>query len=274
MWKRCFLFVFMVISCGDYSSHQSQLNIVNGVRDTGQFPSVIQIDTAGISKCTATFLNSQTAITAAHCLVDANNIPSRITYNGVGAVAMLRHPNYVHYEPFYDVALIKFPVGSAPATLIMASQQIRLGDSVTMVGYGYSDLDYSVRLDRAVPSLRTSFNTKKYGSNSFRMLPAANDLGGARDTLAVLRDGLIEFDGFGKNQGSTVFGADGTGLNVSTAQGDSGSPLIVNGRVAGVLTANRHQDRELKTNRSYYVDTYEGGRMVSFYRLAQEKGFL
>lgn len=264
----------LLFSCGNSGNQDSNVNIVNGISDTGQYPAVFQFESDYGDKCTGTFVSNDVVFTAAHCLQIFNKDPARISYKGIKAIDYMVHPDYnPTTSSFNDVGFIKFPPNTAPATLNITSQTVAFGQSVVMVGYGYSDLVYSPITDSSISSVRTSINIKKYGFNTFRKLPLGAKLEPFETTEYLLSKGILEFEGHGKNQ---ILGiaVDGTGEMVSTASGDSGGPLIVNGKVAGILTGGFHQDIELKAKRSYFMDANLNGPLQSFYQQARSRGFI
>jgi hypothetical protein len=149
---------------GDGTGTGNCLFVVNGVT-TMEFAPVVMLLSNGGGLCTGTFVGSNTVITAAHCLesptasgLSFNNIAAIDTINwgvsGEGATAV----------PYQDLAILLFPPGTAPALSKLADVPPRVGDAITIVGYGQTDF-----INNNDPD-----GNKRYGANTIHSISADN----------------------------------------------------------------------------------------------------
>jgi hypothetical protein len=158
-----------------------------------EFPAVARllIETAeGSRTCTGVFINDHQMLTAGHCLpfdAEANVYyiggDARATSSPVLAEAMeVRH--HPAYDPAldggvnaFDLAIIRFPVGTAPAAATLHHRAPRPYEAVTVVGYdsaatvAQSDawdqaLDRAVQMQSGMLSLPSQIKGKRLGSES------------------------------------------------------------------------------------------------------------
>jgi hypothetical protein len=195
----------------------TRLKVVNGkpIADDS-VPAVIQIQVAmggGMSAaCTATWVSDSTVLTAAHCITDARGDSSKIsvsrgTGKGLKAVKHYIHSSYLRSEANgRDIAVLQFPKNSSNVFIPMALTQAKSGDDLIIIGFG--------KFDHKIGS---SGGKKRIGTNKVRDVDYA---------------GRIMFDGMISPTDKT-----GTGENVTNSQGDSGGPMIINNRVAGVSSS-------------------------------------
>lgn len=218
----------VVGACGS-TDDSSDLKITNGKDATAaEYPSVVTLYDAKVGAlCSGTFIDETTVLTAAHCTM-SYKIDSQGNVNGklsiihivnaakgeanlvAESVSAVRNPLWDktggNVSP-YDLALIKFPAGSAKAVSQLATTPVRVGDQLTIVGYG---LNQTVNMSDA-----SSVGVKRIGVNS----------------VSAIEDGFIQFKGVSKTTKT-----DGSAKDSSASQGDSGGPLFVNGKLAGVTS--------------------------------------
>lgn len=230
--------------CGA-ATETSSTKVTNGREVAeGEFPSVVLLfdQTAG-AICTGTFITPTVVLTAAHCSMSGKvnsqgevdlklaivNIKDQAKKEAeVVAVStkVVRNPLWDKNGGnvnSYDLGLVTFEPGVAQAVSEIAPQRAKVGDRLEIVGYG---LNQATNLKD--PS---SAGVKRTGTNK----------------VVSLSQGFIQFDG-----ANNTSKADGT--NSSASSGDSGGPLFIDGKVAGV-TSGGGWGGFFKT-RSLYIDLY------------------
>ena len=242
--------VFTTTGCGTQS--QNQLKIINGAevaKDEHQSVVLlyVPIDDKTGAACTGTFIDATTVLTAAHCtgpeaVVDElGTVPanlmivrvtgtaddgSRLTEKIADSTAVYRHPQWGEAGPAvneFDVALVRFAEGISAGTTPLASSSPEPGDNVTVVGYGVSSAPVFGRADYS------TLGIKRSGSNQVEFLEP----------------------GFIRIVGTTRTGS-ADGSRASSALGDSGGPMLHEGRLAGVCSGGRRQS--LFRSVSLYTD--------------------
>lgn len=202
------------------------------------------------SVCTGTFIDHDTLITAAHCTMggDAdrngrvdltvNVIKLEKNASGENQARIIAESTEIHRHPqwdaefrrvqvnAYDLAVIRFPAGTAPETSAIRSRQARTGERFTIVGFGLNHVPRNpARADSS------SVGTKRHG----------------RNTIDSVSSGFINFSGVGDF-------TNGDGDNVNSAPGDSGGPMFIGGELVGVTSGG---GRTLfGGGRSAYIDLH------------------
>ncbi len=216
-----------LIGCGT-SAQNSETKVTNGHEiSESTFPSVVLLTildandkVAGI--CTGTFVNDSQVVSAGHCvegLNPADPAMAFLTKDKDGNPALLkaesfaRHPNYSIRlgVSAYDVSVINFPAGSAPAISPRATRSPSAGQSFTIVGYGNNVNEF----DSWGRMTGSGAGKKRAGTNS----------------VGSVSGGFINFNGLPEADGVTT-----QGTLVASGSGDSGGPLFVNGQLAGVTS--------------------------------------
>ncbi len=221
----------------------SELSVTNGreVKE-GEFPSVVLLyDQAAGAICTGTFVTPTKVLTAAHCsmsgTVDAEGkVDLKLAIIKIAdsadkkaelvatSVAVYRNPlwdkNGKNVNKF-DLGVVEFAPGVSKATSEFAKTAAAVGDRLTIVGYG---LNQNTNMNDPA-----SAGIKRVGENK----------------VASLSDGFIQFNGANKTN-------KGDGTNSSAASGDSGGPLFINGKVAGVTSGGGWGG--FGSTRSLYID--------------------
>jgi hypothetical protein len=123
----------------------------------------------------------------------------------------------------WDLSLITFPEGTAKAVSELASVPAKSKDKFTIVGFGLNQMKDVSNGDSA--------GVKREGAN----------------TVSSISGGFIQFTG--KDSTTT-----GDGTDVSSASGDSGGPLFINGKVAGVTSGGGWGG--FGRTRSLYIDLW------------------
>ncbi len=236
----------VAFGCGAPHADNSAVKITNGKTLTdADYPSVVLLyDASAGALCSGTFINSTTVISAAHC-TESGKVASDGTVSGASlsiikvqnlaagqaslvatATKLVRNPlwdkNGKNVNK-YDLSLITFPEGTAEAVSQIATVEPSAGDKLTIVGYG---LNQSTNLQDG-----SSAAVKRIGTN----------------TIKDVSEGFIEFTGANKTTS-----ADGT--NASASAGDSGGPLFVNGKVAGVTSGGGAGGIFSSSSESLYID--------------------
>ncbi len=238
-------------ACGTApNADQSSIKVTNGreIKDT-DYPSVVFIASEvpdGVASCTATFVNDSQVVSAAHC-VEGTSSSSPAIYlvkqtivNGqpqltalAKAVKWVRNPSYNFDDGVnnLDISVITFPENSAPATSTITKAVPKSGDELTIVGYG-NNRNY---IDGSGEFTGSGAGKKRVGTN----------------TVAAVTDGMIQFIGAPEASSDLTLGD-----YALSGSGDSGGPLFINGRLAGVTSGggvSRTQDGQ-KVFVSQYVD--------------------
>jgi secreted trypsin-like serine protease len=219
---------FLALSaCGSQDATTSEEKITNGkVLNGSEYPSVVMLYDQKIGAiCTGTFVTDRTVISAAHCTmsgkidakgnVDGSILIVKVKNLEAGEVELIAESEAMVRNPLWesngknvnkwDLSLITFPKGTAKAVSDFATSKPKVRDTLTIVGYG---LNQSKNLLDG-----KSAGVKRVGTN----------------TVTAVSDGFIQF----KGQSATTT-ADGT--KSSASGGDSGGPLFVNGKLAGITS--------------------------------------
>lgn len=215
-------------ACGT-PDDSSDLNITNGKNALAhEYPSVVTLyDAKAGGLCSGTFINETTVLTAAHCTM-SYKIDSQGNVNGKlaiinivdsskGEASLIAESTSAVRNPLwdksggqvspYDLALITFPAGVSKAVSELATSRVKPGDPLTIVGFG---LNQTTNMSDA-----SSVGVKRIGLN----------------TISSVSGGFIQFKGANKTTKT-----DGSAKDSSASVGDSGGPLFVNGKLAGVTS--------------------------------------
>ena len=237
--------VSVLVGCGaaqDPATSGSDVKVTNG-REVAEsdFPSVVLLYMPDITSiCTGTFVNNAQVVTAGHCVegLDSEN-PNMVIVREVDgkltavakAIRYQRNPNYnidLGVNP-NDLSVVTFPANTAPATTRVTTVTPRAGDAFTIVGFGNNEnfINESGELDGS------GAGVKRAGSNR----------------VSSVSGGFISFTGVpGAGQARA-------GQQVSSGAGDSGGPLFINGRLAGVTSGGGlRQTSSGPVAQSFYVD--------------------
>lgn len=231
-------------ACGT-ADQDSASKITNGkVIQTAEYPSVVLLYDSKLGAiCTGTFINETTVISAAHC-TDSGKVDT--IGNVTGTLSILNITNAAAGEAElvatstsmvrnikwdkagknvnkYDLSLITFPAGTARAISSFASASPKKGAAFTIVGFG---LNQSKNLNDG-----SSAGIKRLGNN----------------VVSSISGGFIQFTGQ-----STTTSANGT--NSSASAGDSGGPLFVDGKLAGITSGGGQAGIFSSNTQSLYVD--------------------
>jgi hypothetical protein len=238
-----FSFLSVLPACLEQSRTQTDatVKIVNGKeieRVDDDYPGVVQLITESdgeLGRCTGSFIRPSIVLTAAHC-VDQDGAVVYLTKQKLDGSVSVRskdialHPEWepeleIEIEDLsYDLALVYFDLDIAANTEVrqITDELVNVGDQATMVGYG-----------RNIYDNMTSAGKKRLGYN------AIYDVSQDR--------GLFALVGWGES-------LDATGENASVAKGDSGGPLFIGGKIAGVASATLYGVPQDSNNTSVYVD--------------------
>jgi hypothetical protein len=220
-----------LIGCGSADKEASAVKVTNGIEIAeSEFPSVVFIvaqTREGLANCTATFVNDAQAVSAAHCvegtsernpavyLIEQKMVAGRLQMRAVAkAQRWFRDANYDINDGVgpLDVAVINFPADTAPGTSELAVEDPQVGDELTIVGYGNN---------------RNYVDTygELSGSGAGKKRKGNNKVGNVTD------DGMIQFLGLPEAVSEVE-----AGIYSLSGSGDSGGPLFINGRLAGVTS--------------------------------------
>lgn len=203
----------------------STVQVTNGVPAAQSFPSVVQILTAspnssGLSSCSGTFVSDSILITAAHCIEDAGNGPTVLASNRrIKHIKRFMHPRYTNSGSgsmaAFDVAVIQFPAKTflgKPAAV--SDTVLKKGDEISIVGFGGT----------AVGDMVVDQN----GNASVPVLERANQAMMGKNIVDIAATGVISY--LGVNRGT------GTGVDSSSAPGDSGGAIFRGSVLTGVVS--------------------------------------
>ncbi len=235
-----------VAGCGVAPSNASQVKVTNG-REVAEseYPSVILLyDKAEGAICTGTFITATVVLSAAHCTMggevdaDGNVIDHVISIIKItdpiakkaeliaDSVKVVRNPLWdknAKNVNKWDLSLITFPEGTSAAVSALAAVPAKAGDQLTIVGYGLNQM--------ANTSDGSSAGVKREGTNK----------------VTSVSGGFVQFTGLDKSK-------QGDGSDSSSASGDSGGPMFINGKLAGVTSGGGFGG--FGRTRALYVDIW------------------
>lgn len=236
-------------ACGQSPVSDSAVKVTNGIAIQDKvYPSTIllvSVTAEGEAICTGTFVNDSQVVTAGHCVQGLSETSPQIFYatetNGnmqalAQAVSFSRNPDYSFADGVneFDVSVINFPANTAPAFSPIADATPNVGDQFVIVGYGNNANFISAgTLDGQ------GAGVKRAGTNFI----SAND------------NGMLSFAGLTGTETTPVDGV-AAGQYVSSGAGDSGGPLFVNDKLAGVTSGGglSHTQEGTDVAISRYVD--------------------
>jgi hypothetical protein len=236
-------------ACGRSASEASAVKVTNGVAIAeNTFPSTIllvSMSAEGQSICTGTFINDSQVITAGHCVEGHSPSKPSIYYATekggqmvpvAQAVSFVRNPKYSFAEGVsqYDLSVINFPARTAPAVTPLAEAAPEVGEEFTIVGYG---------------------NNANFLSKGVLDGAGAGVKRAGKNFISAVEEGMITFAGLTGVETAPVQG-EKAGELVSSGSGDSGGPLFVNGKIAGITSGGGLSKTEdgLDVAISLYVD--------------------
>ena len=240
------LSVSMLTACGQTSADRvgSTIKVTNGTEiSPEEFPGVVLLYDAKIgSICTGTFITETIVLTAAHCTmggeidregeVDHELQLVEIEGNDTSKARAVATSTRVVRNPMwdfagrnvnrYDLGLVFFEPGVAKDVLPIAAEPAEVGDDFVIVGYG---------LNTSSTNDPSSAGIKRMGQNR----------------VSQILGGFIQFDGQSKTTN-----ADGT--DVAAGSGDSGGPLFIDNKIAGVTSGGGWGG--FGRTRSLYIDLH------------------
>jgi hypothetical protein len=191
--------------------------------------------------CTATAISSTVLVTAAHCLkkssqsliyyiLDYNLRPLFISTGGLLVGEAQAHPlsqfsSGASWRQPYDIAFIRVSVPTFTVTTSFLDREVSPGDQAALVGYGTS---------RENPSEGRQFGFNKVVSilSTGSIDPLGRPVRDFYNTLL-----LVSFD-------RELNPDPNNPTNARTIPGDSGGPLLVDGKIAGVLYGGAYWNQE------------------------------
>lgn len=214
--------------------------------DTGQgLDGVVGYGRDGNIGCTGTLLPSgQHIITAAHC-VSAQRNPDRYTVFfdvpegrvSTNVRQVLVHPNWDSNDPDSnnDVAILWLermaPDSADRYDIYRAGDEV--GQIATLVGYGQPGTGSQGELTGTFPATRRSGTNRIDALGDVFNSDAGVNVKPGTQLAYDFDSGRAANDGLGRDFRINDLGTD---REVGSSSGDSGGPLLVNGRVAGVVS--------------------------------------
>lgn len=197
---------FLITSCGESNLKQVTPERLIGGNKVGMetLPAAVSIwIQSGNTRqlCTGTFVSDNALLTAAHCMYQVDR-----STGAVGATVLLRdqsdRPAIKTFANIratgvsaYDIALAIFPDGTSDHSLPVADEMPQTGARVEMLGYG---------------------SRRVWNGSDHERSAGTNIISGFWNEMIVTRR-----SGSGSDQ-------------VAASPGDSGGPMILDGRIAGV----------------------------------------
>ncbi len=214
-----------------------------GGQDAGEneFPSQVSLEENGAHICGASLLSSTQILTAAHCV---QNVPKgnlsvrtgsihRDRAKMTAAVKGVRiHPSYRKLTSNHDLAILTLskPVSGTPAELAQDKSVYRPGKMGTMVGWGQVNVNGPLQTRLRKVTLPIISNER-----------CAEIFGETSKTVEKTTDSMVCISPADKTQ------------RKSGGSGDSGGPLFINGKLAGVFSLS--QERSLAGYPSTFART-------------------
>lgn len=213
---------FLISSCGDVNSNQSNLAITNGAPASfNELPAIVKIfrreENLEPVLCTGTFVSQTQILTAAHCGGDRDHPIFEIVWTSLNGDFIstssndfIKHPLYTpgHSIQPNDIAIITIdrPSESVPDPLVLATNPVAQGQTVSLVGFGDNKNE-----NKDGKLSGTGAGIKRIGANKI---------------YAATHGGLLIVSG-------DPGGCDTSENSSVTGNGDSGAPLLVDGNIAG-----------------------------------------
>ncbi len=176
-----------------------------------------------VGMCSGSLLaTGQHFLTAAHCVLGYSGNATVTFTNALGtnfsysSSSMIAHPSFIpgQYLAGNDLAIIRLSqqVDASINRLSLYTGGGEQNNEATLVGYGRTGMG-------ATGSIPGTFGTRREGQN----------------VVDVVTGNLLYFDFDNGNAAQSVYGGLGLGRReVSIAQGDSGGPALIGGRIAGI----------------------------------------
>lgn len=173
------------------------LNLVNGI-ESNDNEAVVMIETPS-GYCTGTFVSDNTLITAAHC---ANNSPTGgIKYKKIVPIEITHYGKLAGSKSkvWEDLLIVIFPAGTSKSFASLSNQAPKIGDRITIFGYGQTDLINDNKPD----------GKKRKGYNTLTNIQENNT--------------VLTYEAPRNHEGVAK------GEKAMTGRGDSGGPLFLQG---------------------------------------------
>jgi secreted trypsin-like serine protease len=245
-----------MMACGSAQPETSAVKVTNGIEIAEtDYPSVVMIvanTPEGLANCTATFVNDSQAVSAAHCVEGTSErnpelyLVEQTMVNGRPQMRAVAKAQRWYRDATYDInegvgpldlSVITFPSNTAPATSDIAVVDPKVEDELTIVGYG-NNRNYVTSMGQIG------------GSGSGKKRKGTNLVGN------VTAEGMIQFIGLPQSVSDVE-----KGQYALSGSGDSGGPLFINGRLAGVTSGGGVA--QTRDGQTIYISEYVNLRSAS-----------
>ena len=203
----------VVVGCRIGDHIESEAKVVNGLAvPADEYSPVVQLkDDLGRPFCTATFVGTHTALTAAHCT------SARLNFEGTEPGLVIRYASYGDPAErsdeldVHDLAVLVFQTVSEEHPLALAKTLPQVGDQLKYVGYGCKNNNGT--------GTGVGIGVKRAGTNEYQGIDGT-----------VVHKGMLKLP--------VVFKSDShpDGTNADACAGDSGGPVLFKGRLVGTVS--------------------------------------
>ncbi len=210
------------------------------------YDGVVRVSTGTVYGTGTLLPGGRHVLTAAHVVDDAVLAGLKVFLNVPGsaptlsAAALTLHPVYETVSNNNDLAIIRLsepsPVSAERFDLYRDRDEV--GQSVTLIGYGAPATGLNGLMSEGeTPARRGGTNRTDASTDMLKSQPLAGigwRIEPGKQLAFDLDDGTAAHDAFGRLFGITDLGQGAS--EVFTSSGDSGGPLLIDGRIAGLAS--------------------------------------
>lgn len=230
------------------SGGDHNLLVANGQKvGPDEYRAVVMLK-VGEGLCTGTFVSDFQVLTAAHCVegVKSIHIIEKQDWRALFSMKVIAeaerwaaHPLYsIKTKGRYDLAVVEFPKATAPAIMALKDVRPKLGETVTIVGFGNNDIASKI----------VNGDLEQSGSTHKRK---------GQNRIGALEEGQVIFTGSLSERHAQRQGY-GPGQKVGLGSGDSGGPMFnEQGELVGIASGvdvNTNEAGDILTYFSRFCD--------------------